>query len=121
MSFKGKLHKMQALVLIEKVGSLTSELIDSFNPLTLIPFVKDIVSIAQGYDVERSDMAVITDLFNAWKKLSSDNLSVYRKVEGFGGNGLCSCRYVQWVSALKQTFREPRISLRSLRCRSMSK
>ena len=67
------------------VGSLTSELIDSFNPLTLIPFVKDIVSIAQGYDVERSDMAVITDLFNAWKKLSSDNLSVYRKVEGFGG------------------------------------
>ena len=71
---------------IEKyVGSLTSELIDSFNPLTLIPFVKDIVSIAQGYDVERSDMAVITDLFNAWKKLSSDNLSVYRKVEGFGG------------------------------------
>lgn len=71
---------------IEKyVGSLTSELIDSFNPLTLIPFVKDIVSIAQGYDVERSDMAVITDLFNAWKRLSSDNLSVYRKVEGFGG------------------------------------
>ena len=67
------------------VGSLTSELIDSFNPLTLIPFVKDIVSIAQGYDVERSDMAVITDLFNAWKKLSNDNLSVYRKVEGFGG------------------------------------
>lgn len=67
------------------VGSLTSELIDSFNPLTLIPFVKDIVSIAQGYDVERSDMAVITDLFNAWKKLSSNNLSVYRKVEGFGG------------------------------------
>ena len=71
---------------IEKyAGSLTSELIDSFNPLTLIPFVKDIVSIAQGYDVERSDMAVITDLFNAWKKLSSDNLSVYRKAENFGG------------------------------------
>ena len=66
-------------------GRLTSELIDSFNPLTLIPFVKDIVSIAQGYDVERSDMAVITDLFNAWKKLSNDNLSVYRKVEDFGG------------------------------------
>ena len=71
---------------IEKyAGSLTSELIDSFNPLTLIPFVKDIVSLAQGYDVERSDMAVITDLFKAWEKLSRDNLSVYRKVEGFGG------------------------------------
>lgn len=67
------------------ISTLTEELLDSFNPLTLIPFVKDIVSIAQGYDVERSDMAVITDLINAWNKLDSDNRSVYRKVEDFGG------------------------------------
>ena len=66
-------------------GTLTGELIDSFNPLQLIPFVKDIVSIMQGYDVERSDMAVVTDLYKAWKNLSSDNRSVYRKVEDFGG------------------------------------
>lgn len=67
------------------IGTLTEELLDSFNPLTLIPFVKDIVSIAQGYDVERSDMAVVTDLFNAWNNLSSDNRSTYRKVEDFAG------------------------------------
>ena len=67
------------------VGTLTGELIDSFNPLQLIPFVKDIVSIMQGYDVERSDMAVVTDLYKAWKNLSSDKRSVYRKVEDFGG------------------------------------
>ena len=67
------------------ISTLTEELLDSFNPLTLIPFVKDIVSIAQGYDVERSDMAVITDLINAWNKLDSDNRSAYRKVEDFGG------------------------------------
>ena len=67
------------------VGTLVEEILDSFNPLTLIPFVKDIVSIAQGYDVERSDMAVITDLINAWNNLDSDNRSVYRKVEDFGG------------------------------------
>ncbi len=66
-------------------GTLTAELIDSINPLTMIPFVKDIVSIAQGYDVERSDMAVVSDLFTAYKKLSNDNLSAYRKVEDFGG------------------------------------
>ena len=67
------------------IGTLTEELIDSFNPLTLIPFVKDIVSIAQGYDVERSDMAVVTDLFTAWENLSSDNRSTFRKVEDFAG------------------------------------
>jgi hypothetical protein len=67
------------------IGTLTEELLDSLNPLTLIPFVKDIVSIVQGYDVERSDMAVITDLINAWNNLDSDNRSAYRKVEDFGG------------------------------------
>ena len=67
------------------VGTLTEELIDSVNPLTLIPFVKDVVSIVQGYDVERSDMAVITDVINAWNNLDSDNRSAYRKVEDFAG------------------------------------
>lgn len=67
------------------VNTLTEELLDSFNPLTLIPFAKDLVSIAQGYDVERSDMAVVTDLINAWNNLDSDNRSTYRKVEDFGG------------------------------------
>lgn len=67
------------------IGTLTEELLDSFNPLTLIPFVKDIVSIVQGYDVERSDMAVITDLVKAWRNLGNDNRTVYRKVEDFAG------------------------------------
>ena len=66
-------------------GTLVEELLDSVNPLTMIPFVRDIVSICQGYDVERSDMAVFTDLYNAWNKLSSDKLSPYRKAEDFGG------------------------------------
>ena len=67
------------------VGTLTAELKDSINPLTMIPFVKDIISIAQGYDVERSDMAIVSDLFTAFEKLSNDNLSTYRKIEDFGG------------------------------------
>jgi hypothetical protein len=67
------------------ISTLVEELLDSFNPLTLIPFVKDLVSIAQGYDVERSDMAIMTDLINAWNNLESDNRSVYRKIEDFGG------------------------------------
>jgi hypothetical protein len=67
------------------IGTLTEELIDGINPLTLVPFMKDIVSIVQGYDVERSDMAVITDIIKAWNNLDSDNRSVYRKVEDFAG------------------------------------
>ena len=68
------------------LGSLTAEIKDSFNLFGYIPFVKDVVSIVQGYDVERSDISVISDLWKAWEQLSSDNLSVYRKVENFAGS-----------------------------------
>ena len=68
------------------LGTLSGQIVDSLNPAGYIPFIKDIQSIVQGYDVERSDMAVISDLWNAWKKLGNDNLSVYRKVEGFAGS-----------------------------------
>ena len=68
------------------IGTLTAELLDSLNPAGYIPFIKDIMSIVQGYDVERSDMAIISDLWNAWENLSKDNVSAYRKVEGFAGS-----------------------------------
>lgn len=67
-------------------GAFVAEVIDGLNPATYIPFIKDIVSIVQGYDVERSDMAVVSDLWNAWEQLDSDNLSGWRKVEGFAGS-----------------------------------
>lgn len=41
----------------------------NFNPLSYVPYVKDIASIAQGYEVDRSDMAAISDLFNALQNL----------------------------------------------------
>ena len=68
------------------IGTFTAEMIDSLNPATYIPFIKDIVSIVQGYDVERSDMAVISDLWKAYENLSKDYVSPYRKVEGFVGS-----------------------------------
>ena len=68
------------------IGTLSGEVLDSLNPAGYIPFIKDIVSIVQGYDVERSDMAVVSDLWKAWQNLSKDNVSVYRKVEGFAGS-----------------------------------
>ena len=68
------------------VESLTGGLFDSLNPAGYIPFVKDIISIVQGYDVERSDMAVISDLWKAWQNLGNDKMSAYRKFEGFVGS-----------------------------------
>ena len=72
---------------IEKyIGSLTREVFDSLNPAKYIPFIKDIVSIVKGFDVERVDMAVIVDLWKAIENLSSDKISPYRKVENFAGS-----------------------------------
>lgn len=70
------------------IGNFTAKMLEGMNPLTYIPFIKDIVSIVKGYDVERSDMAVISDLWNAVQQLKSDKLSAWRKVEGFVG-GIC--------------------------------
>ena len=62
------------------IGSLTTELVDGFNPLTYIPFVKDIWSIAQGYDVERSDMSVVSNLWESIEGLFNENKSGWEKV-----------------------------------------
>lgn len=71
---------------IEKyIAALTWELKDGFNPLTYIPYIKDVVSIVQGYDVERNDMTMIADLWNAYTSLKSDKKSTYRKIEDFAG------------------------------------
>ena len=68
------------------ISAFLSGIIDGVNPMTYIPFLKDIVSIMQGYDVERSDMAVISDLWNAYQKLGRDDVSAWMKVEGFVGS-----------------------------------
>ena len=68
------------------IESFLGSVLDGLNPATYIPFIKDIMSIVQGYDVERSDMAVISDLWNAVQKLKSDKVSAYRKVEDFAGS-----------------------------------
>ena len=61
------------------------DLKDSLNPLTLIPVVKDIVSIFKGYDVERMDMALFSDLKKALDAFDSDSKTVYEKWSGLVG------------------------------------
>ncbi len=68
------------------LGHMSSGIVEGLNPGNYIPFIRDIISIAQGYDVERSDMSIASDIFNSWKKLSNSTLSPYRKVENFVGS-----------------------------------
>ncbi len=52
------------------LSSFTTELLDGINPITYLPFFKDIWSIAQGFDVERTDTALFTDLLESVEKVS---------------------------------------------------
>lgn len=49
---------------------------------SMLPFLRDVVSIIEGYDVERADMALISDLVNAGEKLFSVNASNMDKIRG---------------------------------------
>ena len=49
--------------------AFVSGMMDDVNPLTYYPFVKDMWSVLQGYDVERSDMSLVSDLADAMKSM----------------------------------------------------
>ena len=61
------------------------DLKDNLNPLTLIPVVKDVLSIFDGYSVERMDMSLISDLKQALDAFDSDNKTAYEKWSGLIG------------------------------------
>jgi hypothetical protein len=54
--------------LLEKyLSRLATEVIDGVNPLTYIPWVKDVWAVAQGYDIERADMSLVSDFMDVVK------------------------------------------------------
>lgn len=67
---KNALELIGNVVLNGNVGS-------NMNPVAQIPFAKDVLSLAQGYDVSRPDMEVFSDLVNAARAF----------VDSAGGNG----------------------------------
>lgn len=68
------------------VKSLIPNIIDNANPLNMLPITRDIVSLFQGYDVERADMSLVSDVIKAFKGLSSSTKTPYRKIEDFAGS-----------------------------------
>ena len=71
------------------VTKFSGKLVDSINPLTMIPIVSDMWSIVSGYDVERTDMAVFADLYKYGKqffeKLDEGKEITFRDYENFLG------------------------------------
>lgn len=73
--------------LVEKyLAELTSNFVGSLNPLTMIPLFKDVWSLLEGYDVERSDMAVYADVVDSWKAWKSDSKTDAEKIIGTIGS-----------------------------------
>jgi hypothetical protein len=55
---------------IEKyIESVAGNMMSDFNPLNYIPLARDAWSLAQGYDVERADMAIVADAIDAIGKV----------------------------------------------------
>lgn len=70
--------------LIEKyiakvIGGISSELHPVKGTMSLIPIAKDIISIFDGYSIERADMSLVQNLYDAFEDLSSDKKTVTEK------------------------------------------
>ena len=68
------------------IASFFGEVMEGLNPASYLPIFKDILSMLQGWDVERADLAIWADLIKSAKKLTSDKVNTWRKVEDFGGS-----------------------------------
>ena len=51
-----------------------------------LPFMRDIMSLCQGYEVERSDMSVISDMLKAFKAVGNENMTPWQKAEKVSGS-----------------------------------
>lgn len=49
-------------------SALVENIIDNVNPLAMIPFAKDVISIIDGYEVQRMDTVAIKDMLNVAKE-----------------------------------------------------
>lgn len=77
-------------------GQFVTGLLDSLNPMTMVPYLRDIWSMMQGYDVERADMSILSDIisnannlatlaFKDTDSMDEDELTeYYRKLLGAG-------------------------------------
>ena len=52
------------------LGNILPNFADNANPVGMVPYLKDILSVMQGYDVKRMDMEAITSFISACQNMS---------------------------------------------------
>lgn len=63
------------------IASFRTNLVDSVNPMGYIPLLRDVSNLMKGYDIERADMSIVSDLVDAWKGFQSEKLTGWDKAE----------------------------------------
>lgn len=64
---------------------LSGSIVDELNPLGLVPYGRDILSLWEGYDVERADMSLIGGLLDAAKKMGKADMPLMQKADTLAG------------------------------------
>lgn len=67
------------------VQSLTSEVIEGINPLEYLPIARDVMSLFKGYEIERTDMTLVSNLFEQVELITSSKRSLVDKIFGVSG------------------------------------
>ena len=67
------------------VASVAMEAAEAINPLEYLPYFRDIMSIMKGYEIERTDMTLISNLFQQVELLTSSKRTVGEKMLGVSG------------------------------------
>lgn len=65
------------------LSAMRANLFDNLNPLGMIPYAKDIISIIQGYDIERMDMSAVSKLIIATQSVLKGNKTTYGVVKAY--------------------------------------
>ena len=71
------------------LAAFASRAVDNLNPMTMYPYLSDLWSMVSGYDIERTDMSVVQDIWNYgssfMKKLVEGEDITWRDRENFYG------------------------------------
>ena len=60
--------------------NVVSNSLSNFNLAGKIPYIRDIMSLWEGYDIERQDVSAVSDLIEAFQTLTNENKTVPEKI-----------------------------------------
>lgn len=68
------------------INKLTDNFMSGAFVLNWYPILRDVVSLFEGYSIERTDMSLVEDFVKATKTLASEKASVWKKIEAISGS-----------------------------------